>query len=134
MAMAHARLTARPGIVMDSPGPGVANMFAGFLEANTGCIPLIAPVPSSEMGTEGMAQMQETDMVASFKPVSKWAYRITKSEKVGWGMRRAFSLAGYGKARPGVPRNPHGRGKCRVHGASRTNMSRSEDCAPMKRT
>jgi acetolactate synthase-1/2/3 large subunit len=45
MAMANARLSARPGIVMDSPGPGVANMFAGFLEANTGCIPVIAPVP-----------------------------------------------------------------------------------------
>ncbi len=100
MAMANARLTARPGIAMDSPGPGVANMFAGFLEANTGCIPIIAPVPSSEMGTEGMAQMQETDMVSSFKPVSKWAYRITKPDKVGWGMRRAFSLAVGGKPGP----------------------------------
>ena len=100
MAMAHARLTARPGIVMDSPGPGVANMFAGFLEANTGCIPVIAPVPSSEMTTEGMAQMQETDMVPSFKPVSKWAYRVTKQEKVGWAMRRAFSIASGGKPGP----------------------------------
>jgi acetolactate synthase-1/2/3 large subunit len=100
MAIANARLSGRPGIVMDSPGPGVANMFAGFLEANTGCIPIIAPVPSSEMGTEGMAQMQETDMVSSFRPVSKWAYRITKQEKVGWGMRRAFSLAMGGKPGP----------------------------------
>jgi acetolactate synthase I/II/III large subunit len=100
MAMANARLSARPGIVMDSPGPGVANMFAGFLEANTGCIPIIAPVPSSEMGTEGMAQMQETDMVPSFKPVSKWAYRVTKEEKVGWAMRRAFSISTGGKPGP----------------------------------
>jgi len=100
MAMANARLTARPGIAMDSPGPGVANMFAGFLEANTGCIPIIAPVPSSEMATEGMAQMQETDMVASFKPVSKWAYRITKPDKIAWGMRRAFSISSGGKPGP----------------------------------
>lgn len=100
MAMANARLTGRPGIVMDSPGPGVANMFAGFLEAYTGCIPIIAPVPSSEMGTEGMAQMQETDMVTSFRPVSKWAYRITKTDKIGWGLRRAFSLATGGKPGP----------------------------------
>jgi len=100
MAMAHARLTARPGIVMNSPGPGVANMFAGFLEANTGCIPIVAPVPSSEMGTEGMAQMQEADMVTSFRPVSKWAYRITKADKVAWGMRRAFSIATGGKPGP----------------------------------
>jgi acetolactate synthase-1/2/3 large subunit len=100
MAMAHARLTARPGIVMNSPGPGVANMFAGFLEANTGCIPMIAPVPSSEMRTEGMAQMQETDMVPSFKPVSKWAYRVTNQEKVAWAMRRAFSISSTGKPGP----------------------------------
>jgi acetolactate synthase-1/2/3 large subunit len=57
MAMANSRLTSRPGICVNSPGPGVANMFAGFLEANTGCIPVIAPVPCSEMATEGMAQM-----------------------------------------------------------------------------
>ncbi len=100
MAIAHARLTGKPGIAMNSPGPGVANMFAGFLEAHTGCMPMIAPVPSSEMRTEGMAQMQETDMVSSFRPVSKWAYRITKTEKVGWGMRRAFSLATSGKPGP----------------------------------
>jgi acetolactate synthase-1/2/3 large subunit len=100
MAMAHARLTAKPGIVMNSPGPGVANMFAGFLEANTGCTPIIAPVPSSEMRTEGMAQMQETDMVPSFKPVSKWAYRVTNQEKVGWAMRRAFSVSSGGKPGP----------------------------------
>ncbi|MDG6926163.1 MAG: thiamine pyrophosphate-binding protein [Nitrososphaerota archaeon] len=100
MAIAHARLTGKPGIAMNSPGPGVANMFTGFLEAHTGCMPVIAPVPSSEMRTEGMAQMQETDMVSSFRPVSKWAYRITKTEKVGWGMRRAFSLATSGKPGP----------------------------------
>jgi len=100
MAIAHARLTGRPGIVMNSPGPGVANMFPGFLEANTGCMPIIAPVPCSEMRTEGMGQMQETDMVTSFRPVSKWAYRVTKPEKVGWAMRRAFTLATGGKPGP----------------------------------
>jgi acetolactate synthase-1/2/3 large subunit len=100
MAMAHARLTARPGIVVNSPGPGVANMFAGFLEAYAGCMPIIAPVPSSEMKTEGMAQMQETDMVSSFKPVSKWAHRVTRPEKVAWAMRRAFTLSAGGKPGP----------------------------------
>ena len=100
MAMTVARLTARPGIVMNSPGPGVANMFPGFLEAMTGCMPVIAPVPSSEMRTEGMGQMQETDMVTSFRPVSKWAYRVTRPDKIGWAMRRAFTLATGGKPGP----------------------------------
>jgi acetolactate synthase-1/2/3 large subunit len=52
------------------------------------------------METEGMAQMQETDFVPSFKPISKWAYRITKPEKLPWAMRRAFSLALTGKPGP----------------------------------
>ena len=47
-----------------------------------------------------MAQMQETDMIASFKPVSKWAYRLTKPDKVGWGMRRAFSISTGGNPGP----------------------------------
>ncbi len=100
MAMAHARLTSRPGICVNSQGPGVANMFPGFLEANTGCIPVIAPVPCSEMKTEGMGQFQETDMVPVFSRVSKWAYRVTKPEKVSWAMRRAFSIASAGKPGP----------------------------------
>jgi acetolactate synthase-1/2/3 large subunit len=100
MAMAHARLTTRPGICVNSPGPGVANMFTGFLEANTGCIPVISPSPSSDMKTEGMGQFQETEMVPSFKQVSKWSYRVTKPEKIPWAMRRAFSLATTGKPGP----------------------------------
>ncbi len=100
MAMAHSRLAGKPGICVNSPGPGVANMFAGFLEANTGCMPVIAPVPCSEMGTEGMAQMQETDMVTSFRPISKWAYRVTKPEKIPWAMRRAFTISMSGRPGP----------------------------------
>ncbi len=100
MAIAHARLTGRPGIAVNSPGPGVANMFAGFLEANTGCMPVIAPVPCSEMRTEGMAQMQETDMVPAFRQVSKWAFRVTKPEKISWAMRRAFTVSMSGRPGP----------------------------------
>lgn len=100
MAMAHARLTARPGVAFNSPGPGVANQFPGFLEAYTGCIPLVVPSPCSSLKTEGMGQFQETDMVSSFKPVSKWSCRVTAPEKISWAMRRAFALAVTGKPGP----------------------------------
>jgi acetolactate synthase-1/2/3 large subunit len=52
------------------------------------------------MATEGMAQMQETDFVPSFKQVSKWAYRVTKPEKIPWAMRRAFTVAMSGRPGP----------------------------------
>jgi acetolactate synthase-1/2/3 large subunit len=100
MAMAHARLTGRPGICLNSPGPGIANMFPGFLEAYAGCLPLIAPSPCGAMKVEGMGQFQETDFTPSFRPVSKWSYRVTVPQKIPWAMRRAFSLAVAGKPGP----------------------------------
>ena len=100
MAMAHARLTGRPGIVSNSPGPANANMFAGFLEAQAGCMPIIAPSPCAAMKNEGKGQFQETDFVPSFRQVSKWSYRVTVPDKIPWAMRRAFSLATGGKPGP----------------------------------
>jgi acetolactate synthase I/II/III large subunit len=100
MAMANARLTGRPGICLNSQGPGVANLFPGYLEAMTGCIPVITASPTSEMKTEGMGQFQETDMAPVFRQVSKWAYRITRPEKIPWAMRRAFTISTAGKPGP----------------------------------
>lgn len=100
MAMAHARLTGRPGICFNSPGPGVANMFTGFLEASTGCMPVIAPSPCGPISTEGMGQFQETDFLPAFRTVSKWAYRVTSPDRIPWAMRRAFSISTSGKPGP----------------------------------
>ena len=100
MAMAHARLTGRPGIAVNSPGPGAANLFPGFLEAFAGCMPVIAPSACAGMKGEGKGQFQESDLVPSFKPVSKWSYRVTVPEKIPWAMRRAFSISTGGKPGP----------------------------------
>jgi len=100
MAMANARLTGRPGVCVNTPGPGVANLFPGFVEANAACAPIIAPSPCSSMKSEGMAQFQETDFVPSFRNVSKWSYRVTVAEKLPWAMRRAFSISVTGKPGP----------------------------------
>jgi thiamine pyrophosphate-dependent acetolactate synthase large subunit-like protein len=39
-------------------------------------------------------------MVPSFKHVSKWAYRLTKQEKISWAMRRAFTVSQSGRPGP----------------------------------
>jgi acetolactate synthase-1/2/3 large subunit len=122
MAMAHARLTGKPGICLNSQGPGVANMFPGYLEANTGCIPIITASPSSELRTEGMGQFQETDMVPSFRGVSKWAHRITKPEKIPWAMRRAFSISTSGKPGPVFMEIPFDVGNSEYNGPSYTSV------------
>lgn len=100
MAMAYARLTNRPGVCFGSPGPGVANLLPGLMEAHSACTPLIALASTAGMRHEGMGAFQEVDQLAMAKPVTKWAVRVTSPEKVPWVMRRAFYLATNGKPGP----------------------------------
>ncbi|NVM22834.1 MAG: thiamine pyrophosphate-binding protein [Desulfobacterales bacterium] len=100
MAMAHARLTRNPGITFTSAGPGAANLTAGLLEAYSACAPVISIAPSTSQRFEGMGVLQETDMVSTFKQITKWSVRIPVPEKIPWVMRRAFYLALNGKPGP----------------------------------
>jgi acetolactate synthase-1/2/3 large subunit len=100
MAMAYSRLTGKPGIVYASPGPGVANMVPGILEAHHACIPLIAPCPSASSETSGMGAFQDFDQVSLFKPITKWSAQVPNSNRVSWFMHRAFTLAINGKPGP----------------------------------
>lgn len=93
MAMAYSRISGMPGVCGASTGPGVANLVPGALEALSGCSPLVIICPSVNQRTEGMGEFQECDQLGMMRPVTKWAARIHDIDRVGWYMRRAFSLA-----------------------------------------
>ncbi|MEM2840430.1 MAG: thiamine pyrophosphate-binding protein [Candidatus Bathyarchaeia archaeon] len=100
MAMAYSRISGKVGVCFASPGPGVANMVPGFLEAYYACTPLVAPCPSVTLENEGKGAFQECDQLSMFRPVTKWCTRVFKAERISWFMRRAFSLATNGKPGP----------------------------------
>ena len=100
MAMAYARLSGKPGVCTASPGPGVANLVPGILEAYSGCSPLVAVCHSSSRKKEGMGDFQEADQTAMMKPITKWSARIPYAERIPWFMRRAFSIAMNGQPGP----------------------------------
>ena len=100
MAMAYARLTGRPAVCYGSPGPGVANLVPGLMEAHSACIPIIAIGSASTLATTGMGAFQEVDQLSIMKPVTKWSESITLAERVPWVMRRAFDLAANGRPGP----------------------------------
>jgi acetolactate synthase-1/2/3 large subunit len=100
MALAHARLTGTPGVCFASPGPGVANLLPGLMEAHSACTPVIALATTADTRHEGMGAFQEVDQLALVQPITKWSARITEAEKVPWAMRRAFSVAVNGKPGP----------------------------------
>jgi acetolactate synthase-1/2/3 large subunit len=100
MAMAYSRLSNRPGVCTASPGPGVANLVPGVLEAYSGCSPLVVFGHSCSQKLEGMGDFQETDQVSLMRPITKWSVRIPYAERIPWFVRRAFSLAMNGQPGP----------------------------------
>jgi len=53
MAMAYARVSGRVGVVHASPGPGMANLVPGLLEAFYACSPLVSLVSAADRNYEG---------------------------------------------------------------------------------
>jgi len=100
MAMAYARVSGQTGVCYAPPGPGVANLVPGFLEAYYTCTPLVAPCPYIDLKNDGRAALQECDQIGMFEPVTKWTARVPLPERVPWYMRRAFYLASNGKPGP----------------------------------
>jgi acetolactate synthase-1/2/3 large subunit len=100
MAYAYSKLKREPSICFGSPGPGVANMVSGILEAYSGCIPVIMLGSSAPLESSGKGAFQETPQVEIFNPITKWSYQIPRADRTSWAIRRAFHLAKNGKPGP----------------------------------
>jgi acetolactate synthase I/II/III large subunit len=100
MAMAYARLTGKVGCCYGCPGPGVAKLVPGVLEAYSGCTPLLALSVRAPQTTEGMGAFQETDHLGIMRPITKWAVTVERRDRVAWTIRRAISIATTGKPGP----------------------------------
>jgi acetolactate synthase-1/2/3 large subunit len=100
MAMAHSRLTGQVGVCFGCPGPGIANLVPGILEAFSGCTPVLALGVRAGQKTEGMGAFQETDHLGMMRPITKWAVTLERADRIGWTIRRAISIATSGKPGP----------------------------------
>jgi acetolactate synthase-1/2/3 large subunit len=100
MAFAYGKLKRRPGVCFGSPGPGVANLVSGVLEAWSGCQPMVALGGSAATDVEGMGAFQEAPQMEVMRPITKWSYRVPSADRAAWAMRRAFSLSINGKPGP----------------------------------
>jgi acetolactate synthase-1/2/3 large subunit len=100
MAMAYARVSGRVGVVHASPGPGMANLVPGLLEARDACSPLVCVVSAASRVHEGAGVFQDTPSLELVRPVTKWAVRVDLAERTVWTLERAFALARNGRPGP----------------------------------
>jgi acetolactate synthase I/II/III large subunit len=100
MAMAYARVTNQIAACFGCPGPGIANLMPGILEAYSGCTPMLVLGVRSSRQTYGKGSFQETDHVAMLSSLTKWATTVELPENIPWVMRRAVQIATSGQPGP----------------------------------
>jgi len=100
MAMAYARVTNQLAACFGCPGPGVANLVPGILEAYSGCTPMLVLGVRAPRQTNGRGAFQETDHLGMMRPITKWATTVELPETIPWVMRRAVQIATSGQPGP----------------------------------
>jgi thiamine pyrophosphate-dependent acetolactate synthase large subunit-like protein len=93
MAHAYARMRRSPAVCMACSGPGTVNLMTGVANAWVDSAPVIAIGGSSMISQYGKLGFQETDQVALFKPITKWAERCYDARRIPELLNTAFRTA-----------------------------------------
>ncbi len=100
MAYAYGKMRRSPGVCFASPGPGVANLVPGVLEAWSGCVPMLALGGSAPLTHEGEGAFQEAPQMEFFRGITKWGFRVPRADRASWALSRELPLAVNGKPGP----------------------------------
>lgn len=93
MADIYGRLTGKAGICIATLGPGAINLLLGVADAQTDSSPLVAISAQVGLNRIYKESHQIVDLVALFKPVTKWADTVLTPESLPEMIRKAFKLA-----------------------------------------
>jgi acetolactate synthase-1/2/3 large subunit len=93
MADIYGRLTGKAGVCMATLGPGAINLLLGAADAQTDSVPLVALSAQGGLNRIHKESHQVIDLVAMFKPVTKWSEMMHTPTAVPEMLRKAFKLA-----------------------------------------
>ena len=99
-AEGFARSTGRPGVVLVTSGPGVANTMTGLLDALSDSIPVVCISGQVAMPGIGTDAFQECDALSLSRSVTKWNHQIRDASEVYSTVTRAFAVATQGRPGP----------------------------------
>lgn len=99
-AEGYARSTGRPGVVVVTSGPGMANTTSGLLDALCDSIPVLCISGQVATGAIGTDAFQECDAIGISRPVTKWNAQIRRTEDVVSLAAKAFKLTTSGRPGP----------------------------------
>ncbi len=93
MAVADAKLSGRPGVVLVSRGPGACNASIAVHTAEQDAVPLILLIGQVEKRDLRRNAFQEIDYANMFRGVAKWIGEATTAEQVPELIARAYAMA-----------------------------------------
>jgi acetolactate synthase-1/2/3 large subunit len=102
MAVAHGKLTGRPGVCFVTRGPGATHASIGVHTAQQDSAPMLLFVGQIARGDRGRGAFQEVDYAAVFGTLAKLAFEIDEADRMAEQVDRAFSVAVAGRPGPVV--------------------------------
>ena len=100
MADGLARVTDLPGVCLVTSGPGATNLLTGIAAAHVAHSPVVALVGGGALDHLQKDSFQEYDLVAMFRPVTKFAVQVTKTARIPELLRHAMRVAMSGRRGP----------------------------------
>jgi acetolactate synthase-1/2/3 large subunit len=102
MADGYTRASGRPSVCMASRGPGALNMAIGVHNAFMESSPVIVIIGQVGQDISFREAFEEIDVIATFRPFTKWAVEIQRAERIPELVQRAVRTARIGRPRPVV--------------------------------
>jgi acetolactate synthase-1/2/3 large subunit len=99
-AQGFARVSGKPGVVFATSGPGATNLITGLADALIDSTPLVCITGQVFAHLLGTDAFQETDVVNTTIPVTKWNVQVTEAKDIAEAVAKAFHIATTGRPGP----------------------------------
>lgn len=101
-AEGYARATGKTGVVFATSGPGAMNLLTGLNDALMDSTPIVAITGQVQSPLLGKDAFQESDVISTVLPITKWAVQVRRAEDIAPAVARAFYIANSGRPGPVV--------------------------------
>jgi acetolactate synthase-1/2/3 large subunit len=102
MADGYARATGKVGVCLATSGPGATNLTTGIATAYMDSVPLVVFTGQVATKVIGNDAFQEVDTTGITRPITKYNFLVTQTEKLASVIKEAFYIASTGRPGPVV--------------------------------
>ncbi len=99
-AQGFARVSGEVGVVFATSGPGAMNLVTGLADALIDSTPLVCITGQVAAHLLGTDAFQETDVINTTLPVTKWNIQVTEAKDIPDAIAKAFHVAKTGRHGP----------------------------------